>query len=57
MMKQPNLLELPPLSDEILAVLVRDLAESGAGVVGLTTQTKSLEEIFLSLTQNSGEVA
>ena len=57
MMRQPNLLELPPLSDEILAVLVRDLAESGAGVVGLTTQTKSLEEIFLSLTQNSGEVA
>lgn len=57
MMKQPNLLELPPLSEEILAVLVRNLAESGAGVVGLTTQTKSLEEIFLSLTQNSGEVA
>lgn len=57
MMRQPNLLKLPPLSDEILAVLVRDLAESGAGVVGLTTQTKSLEEIFLSLTQNSGEVA
>ena len=48
---------MPPLSDEILAVLVRDLAESGAGVVGLTTQTKSLEEIFLSLTQNNGEVA
>lgn len=57
MMQQPNLLELPPLSDEILAILVRDLAESGAGVVGLTTQTKSLEEIFLSLTQSSGEVA
>ena len=57
MMKQPNLLELPPLSEEILAVLVRNLAESGAGVVGLTTQTKSLEEIFLSLTQNSREVA
>lgn len=57
MMKQPNLLELPPLSEEILAVLVRNLAESGAGVVGLTTQTKSLEEIFLSLTKNSGEVA
>jgi len=26
-------------------------------VVGLTTQTKSLEDIFLSLTQTSGEVA
>jgi len=25
--------------------------------VGLTTQTKSLEDIFLSLTQTSGEVA
>jgi len=37
--------------------LSETLAESGAGVVGLATQTKSLEEIFLSLTQNSGEVA
>ena len=33
------------------------LAESGVGVVGLTAQTKSLEDIFLSLTQTSGEVA
>ena len=37
--------------------LVCTLAESGVGVVGLTAQTKSLEDIFLSLTQTSGEVA
>ena len=49
--------ELPPLPDETLAELVHTLAESGAGVVGLTAQTKNLEEIFLSLTQTSGEVA
>ena len=49
--------QLPPLRDEALAALVRALAESGAGVIGLTAQTKSLEDIFLSLTQSSGEVA
>ena len=54
---QPDTLQLPPLRDEALAALVRTLAESGAGVVGLTAQTKSLEDIFLSLTQSSGEVA
>ena len=55
-MCQPHL-QLPPLPDEALAALVCTLAESGVGVVGLTTQTKSLEDIFLSLTQTSGEVA
>ena len=54
---QPDTLQLPPLRDEALAALSRTLAESGAGVVGLTAQTKSLEDIFLSLTQSSGEVA
>lgn len=44
-------LTLPPLRDEELAGLVRAVAESGAGVVGLTAHSKSLEEIFLSLTQ------
>ncbi len=53
----PDTLQLPPLTDEALAALVCTLAESGAGVVGLTAQTKSLEDIFLSLTQTSGEVA
>ena len=53
----PNVLVLPPLPDETLAALVCTLAESGAGVVGLSTQAKTLEEIFLSLTQNSREVA
>ena len=41
---QPDTLQLPPLQDEALAALVRALAESGAGVVGLTAQTKSLED-------------
>ena len=54
---QPGTLQLPPLPDEALAALVCALAESGVGVVGLTAQTKSLEDIFLSLTQTSGEVA
>lgn len=49
--------QLPPLPDEALAALVCTLAESGVGVVGLTAQTKSLEDIFLSLTQTNGEVA
>ena len=47
---QPDTLQLPPLPDEALAALVCTLAESGVGVVGLTAQTKSLEDIFLSLT-------
>lgn len=55
--QSPGTLELPALPDEKLAVLVRALADSGAGVVGLTMQSKTLEEIFLSLTQNNGEVA
>ena len=50
-------LQLPPMADEALAALVAALAENGAGVVGLTAQTRNLEEIFLSLTQNRGEVA
>ena len=54
---QPGVLELPPLPDERVAALVCTLAAGGAGVVGLAAQTKSLEDIFLSLTQNPGEVA
>ena len=42
--------------DERLAALVCALADSGAGVVGVNNeQTRRLEEIFLSLTQNGGE--
>ena len=55
--EHPDTLQLPPMADDALAALVSALAENGAGVVGLTAQTKNLEEIFLSLTQNSGEVA
>ena len=57
MTHHPDILQLPSISDEMLAALVRILAENGVGVVGLTSETKSLEEIFLSLTQNGGEVA
>jgi len=53
--RQPNTLQLPPMPDEALAALVSTLAENGAGVVGLSVQTKNLEEIFLSLTQTDGE--
>lgn len=55
--QHPNVLELPPLPDEALAALVSALAEQDAGVVGLTAQTRSLEEIFLDLTRQHGEVA
>lgn len=43
---------LPPLRDELLADLVQGIAATGAGVVELTPHTKTLEEIFLSLTAN-----
>ena len=55
--EEPDVVLLPPQDDAALAALVCTLAERGAGVVGLTAQTKSLEDIFLSLTQNNGEVA
>lgn len=53
--KEEGLLRLPPMEDERLAALVCALADSGAGVVGVNEQTRRLEEIFLSLTQNGGE--
>lgn len=55
--EEPDVVLLPPQDDAALAALVCTLAERGVGVVGLTAQTKSLEDIFLSLTQTSGEVA
>lgn len=45
-----NTIALPPLRDNLLAGLVQALADSGAGVVGLTQHTRTLEEIFLTLT-------
>ena len=48
---------LRPSRDALLAELVHTLADRGAGVVGLQRRTKSLEEIFLSLTETDGEVA
>lgn len=44
------------MGDAALSALVGALAAGGAGVVGIAPQSKSLEEIFLGLTQNGGEV-
>lgn len=44
-------LVLPALKEAFLADLVGSLAAGGAGVVGVERRTKSLEGIFLSLTQ------
>ena len=52
----PRCLQLPALPESSLAELVRRLADQGAGVVGVTRRTKTLEEIFLSLTENGKEV-
>ncbi|WP_462369702.1 ABC transporter ATP-binding protein [Gemmiger formicilis] len=46
---------LPPLQDALLADLVQELAACGAGVVELTPHTKTLEEIFLSLTSEEAD--
>lgn len=46
---------LPPLQDALLADLVQKLAACGAGVVELTSHTKTLEEIFLSLTSEEAD--
>ena len=46
---------LPPLQDALLADLVQKLAACDAGVVELTPRTKTLEEIFLSLTSEEAD--
>ena len=46
---------LPPLQDALLADLVQKLAACGAGVVELTPHTKTLEEMFLSLTSEEAD--
>lgn len=46
---------LPPLQDALLADLVQKLAACSAGVVELTPHTKTLEEIFLSLTSEEAD--
>lgn len=50
--QKEDVLMLSPLREEALAALVRAVADSGAGVVELNRHTKSLEEIFLSLTDS-----
>ena len=52
--RRPDVLELPPVPDKALADIVSALAQNGAGVVGVTVETKNLEEIFLSLTGGKG---
>ena len=49
-----GLFTLPPLRAELLAELVHTLADRGAGVIGISRRTKTLEEIFLSLTGPEG---
>ena len=49
-----GLFTLQPLRAELLAELVHTLADRGAGVVGISRRTKTLEEIFLSLTGPEG---
>lgn len=53
--REENTAVLPALEEADLARLVKAAAVRGAGVVGVTQRTKSLEEIFLSLTGNGEE--
>lgn len=48
--RDDDILLLPAMGHQRLAELVRILSSGGAGVVGLSQRTKTLEEIFLSLT-------
>lgn len=54
--QKDGVLTLPPMPDFRLAEVVQELADSGAGVVELIRHTKSLEDIFLSLTESTQEV-
>lgn len=54
--QKDGVLTLPPIPDFRLAEIVQELADSGAGVVELIRHTKSLEDIFLSLTESTQEV-
>lgn len=51
--REKELFVLPPLREETLAGLVGSLAAGGAGVVGVEQRTKTLEDIFLSLTKDA----
>ena len=53
-LRRPDVLMLPPVPDGALADIVCALAQNRAGVVGVTVETKNLEEIFLSLTGGKG---
>lgn len=48
--REPGVFRLPAMREDLLAELVRRLSAEQAGVVELNRHTKSLEEIFLSLT-------
>ena len=49
--EQQDLL-LPPMQDARLAELVQALSAAGAGVVGVTVRSRTLEETFLNLTES-----
>ena len=53
-LRQADVLKLPSVPDETLADIICALAQNRAGVVGVTVETKNLEEIFLSLTGSKG---
>ena len=48
--REPGFFRLPAMREDLLAELVRRLSVGQAGVVELNRHTKSLEEIFLSVT-------
>ena len=48
--QEPGVFHFPAMRENLLAELVRRLSMGQAGVVELNRHTKSLEEIFLSLT-------
>ncbi len=52
--RRSDVLNLPPVPDKTLADIVCALVQNRVGVVGVTAETKNLEEIFLSLTSSKG---
>ena len=50
--REPGAFRLPAMREDSLAELVRRLSAGQAGVVELNRHTKSLEEIFLNLTES-----
>lgn len=53
--REQGVFHLPAMREDLLAELIRRLSAGQAGVVELNRHTKSLEEIFLSLTGEEGK--